>query len=179
VTTLPDGPDLSGAERVSKVIGTSDYPCVKRHPVPRPGLALIGDAATSSDPVPAVGAGWAFRTAEMLAVNTTPALLARRDLRRPLRRYRNAHRLVDKYDKIGRADARAEPANPVQRAVRTAAVHDPDIALRLARFANRTDPPTILLNPRTLVRSLRIAGRQRRRRGHIAAGEAAVHAVRR
>jgi 2-polyprenyl-6-methoxyphenol hydroxylase-like FAD-dependent oxidoreductase len=35
-------------------------------PGPRPRLVLIGDAATTGDPVPAVGCGWAFRSAEWL-----------------------------------------------------------------------------------------------------------------
>ncbi|HJR25338.1 MAG TPA: FAD-dependent monooxygenase, partial [Acidimicrobiales bacterium] len=49
---LPDGPDLQGATAVSKAIGTSDYAMVRRAPAPRSRLALVGDAATTSDPVP-------------------------------------------------------------------------------------------------------------------------------
>src|SRR6185503_18754830 len=63
VARLPGGPTFSAGRRVSKLVGTTDYPCIRRHPTPRAGLALIGDAATASDPVPAVGCGWAFRSA--------------------------------------------------------------------------------------------------------------------
>jgi hypothetical protein len=45
-TQLPDGPDMSGAERVSDFIGTPDYPSITRRRIVGPGVALIGDAAT-------------------------------------------------------------------------------------------------------------------------------------
>jgi 2-polyprenyl-6-methoxyphenol hydroxylase-like FAD-dependent oxidoreductase len=82
VAALPDGPDLSGAERVSKVIGMTDYPCVKRDPLPRPRLALVGDAAITGDPKHAVGCGWAFRAAEWLVDATVPAVRGGGDLSR-------------------------------------------------------------------------------------------------
>ena len=76
VERLPDGPSLAGARRVSNLIGTTDYPCIRRDPTPRPGLVLIGDAATASDPVPAVGCGWAFRSAAWLVDATAGPLAA-------------------------------------------------------------------------------------------------------
>ena len=155
VQALPDGPDLTGAVRVSKVLGTTDYPCVRRPPVPRPGLALIGDAATASDPVPAVGCGWAFRSAEWLADATAPALLGEGDLQAALRRYRRAHRVIERYDTLARADARALPPNRVQRLIRTAAATDAEVARRLRLFSMRAGPPTVLLNPKVILRSLR------------------------
>jgi flavin-dependent dehydrogenase len=94
VAALPDGPDLSGAERVSKVIGMTDYPCVKRDPLPRPGLALVGDAAITGDPKHAVGCGWAFRAAEWLVDATVPAVRGGGDLSRALTRYRKALRVT-------------------------------------------------------------------------------------
>jgi 2-polyprenyl-6-methoxyphenol hydroxylase-like FAD-dependent oxidoreductase len=161
VAALPDGPSLDGAERVSKIIGTLDYPCVRRDPTPRPGLALVGDAATASDPVPAVGCGWAFRGAAWLAEATAPALVEGRDLRAPLRRYRRAHRFIERYDSIGRRDALAQPPSRLQLAVRSAAVHDQELARRLALFSMRAAPPSVLLNPRVAIRALRLAGGER------------------
>lgn len=70
VAALPDAPSLAGAERVSPVIGMTDYPCVRRDPTPAPGLVLVGDAALTGDPQPAVGCGWAFRAAEWLVAET-------------------------------------------------------------------------------------------------------------
>ncbi|WP_369777250.1 FAD-dependent oxidoreductase [Streptomyces sp. R33] len=153
VGCLPDGPSLVGARRVSNLIGTTDYPCIRRDPTPRPGLVLIGDAATSSDPVPAVGCGWAFRSAAWLADATAEPLAHGRDLHRALRGYRRAHRFIDTYDALGRREALARPPSSLQRAIRTAAVSDPDISRRLAAFAMRAAPPSVLLNPKVMVRA--------------------------
>lgn len=154
VARLPDGPSLAGARQVSNLVGTTDYPCVRRDPTPRPGLALIGDAATASDPVPAVGCGWAFRSAAWLTDATAEALCRGGNVRQALRSYRRAHRFIDKYDALGRKEALAKPPNALQRAVRTAALSDPDIARRLAMFAMRAAEPSVLLNPKVMARAL-------------------------
>jgi 2-polyprenyl-6-methoxyphenol hydroxylase-like FAD-dependent oxidoreductase len=160
---LPDGPDLTHASRASKAIGTTDYPTVRRPPHPRPGLALIGDAATASDPVPAVGCGWAFRSAEWLADAPIAALHGRTGLRAGLAAYERRHRFIARHDRLIRADARGRGPNPVQRAIRQAAPHDPDIASRLGRFSMRAAPTSVLLNPRTVARATLVARRARRR----------------
>jgi menaquinone-9 beta-reductase len=154
VERLPDGPAVTGARRVSNLVGTTDYPCIRRDPTPRKGLALIGDAATASDPVPAVGCGWAFRSAAWLTDATTEALRDGGDLSRALRSYRRAHRFIERYDDLGRREALAKPANALQRAVRAAAVSDPDIARRVALFGMRAAKPSILLNPAVAARAL-------------------------
>jgi 2-polyprenyl-6-methoxyphenol hydroxylase-like FAD-dependent oxidoreductase len=154
VAGLPEGPRLDRATRVGKLIGTTDYPCVRREPAPRPGLALIGDAATASDPVPAVGCGWALRSAEWLVDATLPALAGDQPLERGLRLYRRNHRFIERYDDLGRRDARALPADRIQRAVRAAAVHDPDVARRVGLFSMRAAPPSILVNPGVALRAL-------------------------
>ncbi|MFJ2824623.1 NAD(P)/FAD-dependent oxidoreductase [Streptomyces toxytricini] len=153
VAGLPDGPSLAGARQTSNLVGTTDYPCIRRDPTPRPGLVLIGDAATSSDPVPAVGCGWAFRSAAWLADATAEPLARGGDLRRAVLGYRRAHRFIDKYDALGRREALARPPGALQRTVRRAAVSDPDIARRLATFAMRAAPPSALLNPRVVIRA--------------------------
>ena len=161
VASLPDSPTLAGARRVSNLVGTTDYPCIRRDPTPRPGLALIGDAAAASDPVPAVGCGWAFRSAAWLAAATAEPLAGRGDVQRGLRAYRRAHRFIEKYDDLGRQEARALPPHPIQQAVRRAAVADPEIARRLAAFAMRAEPPSVLLDPRVLLRAIVGAGARR------------------
>ncbi|AIR99540.1 FAD-dependent oxidoreductase [Streptomyces glaucescens] len=175
VRRLPDGPTLTGARQVSHLIGTTDYPCVRRPPTPRPGLALVGDAATASDPVPAVGCGWAFRSAVWLADATAGTLADGGDPRHALRAYRRAHRFIDGYDDLGRREALAGPPTALQRAVRAAAVTDPDLARRMALFAMRAADPSVLINPGVAVRAL-IGARMRRHTrpsGTGAAGRAA------
>lgn len=162
VMALPDAPDLSRAERVTNASGTNECKFVRRHPTPRPGLALIGDAAMTSDPVPAVGCSWAFRTAEWLADATVPALAAGADLRGAMRTYRRRRRFVDRYDGLARQDARALPPNPIQRAILDAAPHDAEIAQRFALFGSRAAPASVLVNPRTAARAIRIARAHRK-----------------
>jgi menaquinone-9 beta-reductase len=157
IRALPDAPDLARAERVSQVIGTTDYPLVRRDPTPVPGVALIGDAATTSDPTNAVGCGWAFQSAAMLVDATAPALVDGHPLSRGLRAYRRRHRVIERHDGLARADAKGAPANPVQRALRTAAVHDADIRDRFFRFAARSEPVSHLLAPTVVLRALRIS----------------------
>lgn len=158
---LPDGPDLTRAQRESKAIGTSDYPMVRRPPHPRSGLALIGDAATTSDPVPAVGCGWALRSAEWLADATVPALQGGLSLRSGLRAYARRHRFIDRHDRLIRADAQAGEPNAIQRVIRDAAVGDPKTASKLARFSMRAVPVSALLNPGTIARAMLVAHRPR------------------
>lgn len=177
IAGLPDAPDLSGAERVSKVIGTSDYPFARRSPTPVPGLALIGDAATASDPVPAVGCGWAFRSASWLADCTIPVLANGGNLAAGLRRYRRRHRYIERYDALARKDAVAGRFNPVQRALFTAAAHDPRLAQRLGQFAMRAVPVTGVLNPAVVLRAGRVARKARRREATAAARPAVDAAV--
>ena len=73
IARLPDGPDLSGAERVSKLIGKIEMPNVMR-PAARPGIAFVGDAAVATDPLVGVGITFAFQTAEWLVDATSAAL---------------------------------------------------------------------------------------------------------
>ena len=61
LASLPDGPDLSDAERVSKLIGKLEMPNVIR-PAARPGIAFVGDAALATDPL--FGVGIDFRVPE-------------------------------------------------------------------------------------------------------------------
>ncbi|MET9607839.1 NAD(P)/FAD-dependent oxidoreductase [Streptomyces sp. NPDC006512] len=74
VRSLPEAPDIDGAERISKIIGTVNYPLVSREPAGA-GYALIGDAALASDPLAAVGCAWAMQSAHWLVSRSAPALV--------------------------------------------------------------------------------------------------------
>jgi 2-polyprenyl-6-methoxyphenol hydroxylase-like FAD-dependent oxidoreductase len=156
---LPDAPDLSGASRESKVVGTMDYPCVRHDPTPRPGLVLVGDAATTSDPTPAPGCGWAFRSAEWLVTATAAALVAGSDLRPALRDYRRRLRFIEGHDRVMRGDARGRPQNRIARLVSRAAMRDPVLGRRAYLFASRAIPARELLHPGTVLRALMVVRR--------------------
>jgi flavin-dependent dehydrogenase len=91
IETLPEAPDLAGAERVSPLRGKLAMPNAS-HRVAAGGLAFIGDAAMTSDPLWAVGCGNAFLSACWLVDCTAPALGKGEHLGRALRRYRRRHR---------------------------------------------------------------------------------------
>ena len=70
---LPEGPQLAGAERVSKFMGATNL-VNRSRPAATNGLAFVGDAALWSDPLWGIGCGWAFQSAEWLADEISPVL---------------------------------------------------------------------------------------------------------
>ena len=58
-------PKIAEAERVSPLLGKLEMPNSSRRTAV-PGLAFIGDAAMTADPLWAVGCGWAFQSAAWL-----------------------------------------------------------------------------------------------------------------
>jgi menaquinone-9 beta-reductase len=151
---LPDGPDLSGAERVSKVVGMNDYPCLRRDPAPRPGLVLVGDAAIAGDPQPAVGCGWAFRAAEWLVDSFGPALRGEAPMDASIAAYRQRLAFIVGHDDVARQAALGLPPDAVQQAVLRAAALDPEIGRLAYLFGMRAIPAAEFLNPRTIQRAL-------------------------
>ncbi len=125
---LPDGPDLSHAEREGKLVGKLDMPNVWR-PAGKDGLALIGDAAQASDPLWGVGCGWAFQSAEWLVDATTPALVAGGEgLDAGLRRYRRRHLLRLGPHHLMLSDiASGRPPTAFERMLYRAAARDPKV----------------------------------------------------
>jgi flavin-dependent dehydrogenase len=73
---FPDVPDLSGARLVSRIYGYSDYPNIARRPV-QAGVAYIGDAALSLDPMSGVGCAFAMLMADMLVESVIEAVKSR------------------------------------------------------------------------------------------------------
>jgi 2-polyprenyl-6-methoxyphenol hydroxylase-like FAD-dependent oxidoreductase len=151
---LPEAPDLAHAEPAGKVVGYTDYGIVARDPAPRPGVALVGDAALTCDPVMAIGCGWALQSAAWLADELSPALANGEPLGAAGRSYRRRHRrALMGHHRMLSSDARAREMNPVQRLVFAAAAQDPQLASRLHRYAQRSIPPSELLAPRALAQA--------------------------
>jgi flavin-dependent dehydrogenase len=153
---LPDGPDLTGAERVSKLIGSLRLENVIR-PAAANGVAFVGDAALATDPLWGVGVGWAFQSAEWLADATAPALLdGAPDLEPALRSYRRRflrelaphHLLIADYS-TGRSFTKSE------RRLGAAIFHDDALAAAFEEVVSRRRSPLRLLDPRLLPRYVR------------------------
>jgi menaquinone-9 beta-reductase len=151
--TLPDGPDLSRAERVSDVIATTDYPVYERTATPGRRVALTGDALLNSDPLWGVGCGWAFQMGEWLADSVGPALAEGRDPTRALRAYRRRCRVLLGHQFLIRDFARARPYNAVERLMFSAAARDPACAAHLEAFGTRRIPVRRFLGPTAVARA--------------------------
>jgi flavin-dependent dehydrogenase len=144
---LPEGPDLSRATRVSKVVGRVDLPNVLR-PAAANGVAFAGDAALAADPLWGVGCGWAFQSAEWLADATARAVMGAEPLAPALARYRRIHRRRLLFDHLMLADyATGRPFNAVERTLFAAAARDERIAHGIHAMVNRTQPTYRVLPP--------------------------------
>ncbi|MEQ1508633.1 MAG: NAD(P)/FAD-dependent oxidoreductase, partial [Myxococcota bacterium] len=157
-TDLPDGPDMARAERISKVAGFVDFPNLARPPAWR-GMALIGDAAQSVDPVAAAGCGWAFTSAEWLVDNTADALVSGGDLQRGLELYevRHAAELRLHFEQICEASSgRPTAMNKLGDLVSEAALFDPSLAALRRRFTHRLIGVSEYLSPTTLERAVSV-----------------------
>jgi flavin-dependent dehydrogenase len=157
VEALPDGPDLSRAERVSKLIGKLEMPN-KMRPAARPGIAFVGDAGLATDPIFGVGCGWAFQTAEWLVEETSEALLGGdpAKLDKALGRYRRAflRRLGPHHMQIADfSTGRLLRLN--ERIVFRAAARDPVVAAGIEDVVSRRRSALRMLDPRPLPRVLR------------------------
>ncbi|MFF0742878.1 NAD(P)/FAD-dependent oxidoreductase [Streptomyces sp. NPDC004111] len=175
VRALPEAPPIDSAERTTKIIGTVNYPLLSREPT-APGVALIGDAALTGDPLWGVGCGWALETAKWLAEAVAPAAAGRGDLDRALELYARRHRRRLRGHQLLAADfAKARPFNPMEQLVFAAAARDAAMARHMYRFASRLIGPRRFLNPAALARAAavniryhRIASRTARRPHKVA-----------
>jgi len=161
VETLPDGPDIAGAERASKLIGKLSVPNVSRRAA-IPGLAFVGDAALASDPSFGVGCGWAFQSAEWLVDHVSDAVLDHGDLDRALRRYRRAfqRRLALEHWLIAdMSTGRRLRWN--ERKFFRAAANDPVVARGLEEVASRRRSSVRAIDPRVTARVLRSGAKPR------------------
>jgi 2-polyprenyl-6-methoxyphenol hydroxylase-like FAD-dependent oxidoreductase len=146
---LPEGPDLAGAERASKLIGALDVPNVLR-PTAMPGVALVGDAALAADPLLGVGCGWAFQSAEWLVDHTAAAAMTGgANLDAALARYRRAFRRRLRFHYWQVADfATGRPLRVNERMGMRAAAANPDYARAVEEVSSRRRSPLQMFGPR-------------------------------
>jgi 2-polyprenyl-6-methoxyphenol hydroxylase-like FAD-dependent oxidoreductase len=152
---LQDAPDLSRAKRVGKWIGRIDMPNTIR-PAAARGVAFVGDAAQSSDPVWGVGCGWAFQSAEWLAQEAGAALHGSdEDLARALDAYRVRHRReLAGHHWVTSDYSSGRPLNPMERLMFAGAARDEPVAEALEEVGTRSAGPFAPM-PWMLARSAR------------------------
>ncbi|MFF8606305.1 NAD(P)/FAD-dependent oxidoreductase [Streptomyces sp. NPDC015346] len=162
VRALPEAPPIDSAERITKIIGTVNYPLHSRKPT-APGLALIGDAALTGDPLWGVGCGWALQSARWLAEAVAPAATGRGDLDRSLATYERRHqRRLRGHQYLGADFAKGRPFNPLERLMFSAAARDESVARHMHLFASRLIGPARFLNPAALAKAAAVNIRHRR-----------------
>ena len=161
---LPDAPDLSRGERVSKIMGKLELPNTMR-PAGQPGLAFVGDAAMAADPVWGIGCGWAFQSAGWLAdeiAGEFAATPSEAGVDAALERYRKRHRRELAGHYLVTSDyASARAFNPLERLLFSAAAQDEKCADGFAAFGARTIKPTDAAFGRLVARAVRVNARRR------------------
>jgi flavin-dependent dehydrogenase len=150
---LPEAPDLARAERVSDFMGMIEIPNHIRR-AGAPGIALVGDAAMTSDPLLGVGCGWAFQTGEWLAEDVGDALVSGRGLDEALETYakHHQHRLRAHHGLTNKL-ALAEPFDLMNRTFFHAGACDPAVARSIALLNGRVSHPREILTLGLLARS--------------------------
>ncbi|MFG3001837.1 NAD(P)/FAD-dependent oxidoreductase [Streptomyces sp. NPDC048340] len=153
VRALPEAPPIDSAERITKIIGTVNYPLISRDPT-APGVALIGDAALTGDPLWGVGCGWALESAQWLAEAVAPAAAGRGDLDRSLAAYSRTHRRrLRGHQNLAVDFAKARPLNPGERLMFSAAARDESMARHMYFFGSRLIGPLRFLSPVALAKA--------------------------
>ncbi|MFB7808262.1 NAD(P)/FAD-dependent oxidoreductase [Streptomyces virginiae] len=162
VRALPEAPPIDSAERTTKITGTVNYPLHSRRPT-APGVALVGDAALTGDPLWGVGCGWALESAGWLAEAIAPAATGRGDLDQSLTAYERRHRRALRGHQYLAADfAKARPFNPVERLMFSAAARDASLARHMHLFGSRLIGPLRFLNPVAVAKAAAVNIRHRR-----------------
>jgi len=123
-------------------------------------LALIGDAALSSDPMWGVGCGWAFQSAEWLAGAVGSTWTSSTDLDRALSAYAKRHRTELAGHQFLIADfSTGRPFNFLERLTFSAAARDPICADTFAAFGGRCIGVSRFLRPAALARAIWVNAR--------------------
>ncbi|WP_132254394.1 NAD(P)/FAD-dependent oxidoreductase [Methylobacterium segetis] len=168
VRALPDGPDLDRAVRAGPMMGFVDWPNLARTPV-QAGLALVGDAALSVDPVWGTGCAFAFRSADWLAEQAGPALAGAGGaaaLRAGLGAYARRHRAELAGHALHIRDfAAGRPWRWPERLLFSAAALDESCARDLFAYAARNIGLARFAAPPALLRAVRVNLAHRLRQG--------------
>ncbi|HEY6461970.1 MAG TPA: NAD(P)/FAD-dependent oxidoreductase [Polyangiaceae bacterium] len=151
---LPRAPKLRDAERLGDFFGMLELPNHVR-PAAVGRVALVGDAAMTSDPVMGVGCGFALQSGEWLGEDVGPALAAGKGVDEALATYAKHHdeRLRMHHDMINDISL-AKPFNPIERLIFHGAAVDDDFARKVVLLNSRSKHPKEILGPGLLARAL-------------------------
>lgn len=159
VRGLPDAPDIDRAERIGEYRINSRNSMLLRERLPA-GVALVGDALMTTDPLHGFGISWGALSAAELVALIAPPLLAGESTRDAVAEYeRRRRRATWSHFRIMAEMARAEPMPRMQQLLFSAAARDPGMAEIVQRFLAGTAGTRELLAPRTFMRALAVSVR--------------------
>jgi flavin-dependent dehydrogenase len=154
---VPGAPPIGDAQPIDGLKGMTEMPNQWR-PAAAPGIALIGDAAMTTDPIWGTGCGFAFASAEWL-VDACASAMTRGEqaLDRALRRYRRIHRSRTRghFWHIS-SFSRIRSPNLIERFVFSAAARDARMADRVLAYVGRTVGLMQLVSPMSLLRASQV-----------------------
>lgn len=151
---LPEGPDMARGERISPIYGMLKGEFHYRQPT-LPGLAFMGDAAASTDPLWGCGGGWAFQSAEWLADCTREALVTNQGLENALKQYEQTHKQKLRGHNLYNATfGNGRKFWPHERITFAAATKNKSCAQHIHQYASRHTSVGRLYSPVNFVRSV-------------------------
>jgi menaquinone-9 beta-reductase len=161
--TVPNAPSIGTLQPLTELRGYVSYPNQRRQPT-IPGLALIGDAAISIDPMWAAGIGFALTSADLLvrALDKTTskgraASSVEQSVDCALHSYSRSLRRATRLHYWQIADfSKRESLNWIEQFSFAAAAQDVSIARTLFSLIQRKSNPTCLASPVHLGRCLRV-----------------------
>lgn len=155
VNSLPGAPAIRREHIVGKIVGTKHFPMTVTDPT-ADGVALVGDAAATNDPLWGIGCSWALESAQMLVDTTAQALTAGDDLAGPLLEYRSARAAMTSHIDYMSGYAGGRSFTAFERLLISAAALDGEEAKRFYLFGSRLIPAEHYLSARSLARAARI-----------------------
>ena len=165
MASKPNAPRFQEGTRISKIMGMLEHPLIERE-VARPGLALIGDAALTSDPLWGVGIGWALQAADWLVTSVTHSFASDRKLDRALKQYKKRFKAgLGMHSSIIADYATGRRLNGLEKLYFSAAAVDKQTARVVHALGSRHISPMALFAPKNLLRALWITFRQPPKQG--------------
>jgi 2-polyprenyl-6-methoxyphenol hydroxylase-like FAD-dependent oxidoreductase len=140
LAATPDPLPIRELSQVGEVLGKIEMPNKVRVPV-APGLALVGDAGLTTDPLSGVGCGWALQSGEYLADSVAPALLGDVPLERALATYRRKRRPLVRHAYFINDLATGRRLNPGERLLFAGGARDEEVATQIDRLGMRLIEP--------------------------------------
>jgi flavin-dependent dehydrogenase len=156
---IPGAPSPRDGNRVGPFLGMIKMPNISRSTT-HAGIAFIGDAAFTSDPLWGGGCGFALQTAEWLVDSVGEALGGGGDLDSSLKLYARHHKKMLAGHKFVMTDyATGRRFNAIETLMNSAGARDPVCAAHVVAFGSRNTTLKQFLAPRAVARAIWVSAK--------------------